>query len=444
MIRKRELFEDAERLKDVSLMPLSVRWHLSADFAATMNGCESSRIKVLAIGAGALGSQVANNLWRGGFGDWTLVDNDDLDAHNPARHLLTSGAVGRNKAAEVSRAMQSVFPDRAAPAWIACDYLIPGDDDEKMVAAMGAAELILDLSASVNVERRLSVDTRGSARRMTAFLNQRGDESVLLVEDAEREADLFWLESEYMRAVAFGDSMLGHFDNEEAVGHRYGNGCRDISATVPQDGVAIHAGLLSHRIRQLSSKAGAAVVVSRWSRDTGAVSVVNLPVTAPTMVEVAGWRVLIHPSVVRALADHRTKRLPNETGGILMGVVDRTQRSLAVIGMMPAPPDSDAWPTSFIRGSNGLATVISKTTRRTLGNVIYVGEWHSHPDGHRATPSVPDIAAVAICTTDTHAEGLPTLMLIVAAEEICIVIRPVGQDEITVKLVACPLIASPV
>lgn len=434
--RKRELFEDTERLRDVSLMPLSVRWHLSADSAALMNGHEPSKIKVLAIGAGSLGSQVANNLWRGGFGEWTLVDNDDLEAHNPARHLLTSGVVGHNKAAAVCAIMQMVFPDRAAPAWIACDYLAPGDDDAKMTAAMGAAELILDLSASVNVERRLSRDERGSARRMSAFLNQRGDESVLLVEDAERKTDLFWLESEYMRAVAFDDNMLGHFDNVEAVGHRYGNGCRDISATVPQDCIALHAGLLSHRIRQLSSKFLAAVVVSRWSRDTGAVSVVNVTVMPPIVVEIAGWRILLHPDVMNALTRQRAKNLPNETGGILVGIVDRTQRSLAVLGMMPAPPDSDAWPTSFVRGSNGLAAAISKITRRTLGNVTYVGEWHSHPDGYGATPSVPDIAAVAICTPSTHADGLPTLMLIVAEKEACIVMKPFDQDGITVKLVA--------
>lgn len=38
---------------------------------------------------------------------------------------------------------------------------------------------------------------------MTAFLNQRGDESVLLVENRERKIDLFWLEADYLRAVAF-------------------------------------------------------------------------------------------------------------------------------------------------------------------------------------------------------------------------------------------------
>ena len=68
--------------------------------------------------------------------------------------------------------------------------------------------------------------------------------------------------------------------------------------------------------------------------------------------------------------------------------------------------------------------------KRTLGNVAYVGEWHSHPDGHDATPSVPDVAAVAICSPNTRADGLPTLMLIVAPAEIGVVLQPIDRDEV--------------
>lgn len=428
--KKRELFENPARLKGTQLMPLSVRWHLSANLAAAINGYVLSGLKILAVGAGSLGSQVTNNLWRGGFGEWTLVDNDDLEPHNPARHLLNADALGRKKAHALSATMQAVFPDRSAPAWIACDYLAPGEDDLRLSAALKGADLVLDFSASVTVERRLASDQRGSARRMSAFLNQRGDESVLLVEDAERKVDLFWLEAEYLQAVAFDPKLIGHFDDAGTVAHRYGNGCRDVSATVPQEGVALHSGVLSHRIRKAAATSEAAIVVSRWSRETGAVVVVNVVVSVPTVVEIAGWKVMLHPTVVQQLVEQRAKNLPNETGGILVGVVDRTQHTLSVVGMMAAPPDSDAWPTSFIRGSNGLATSVSRTMKRTLGNVVYVGEWHSHPDGYDATPSIPDAAAVAICSPNTRADGLPTLMIIVASGEIGVVLQPLERDEV--------------
>jgi hypothetical protein len=430
---KRELFQDPPRLEAIKLLPLSVRWHLSPASAAKMNGHDPSTVNLVAIGAGALGSQIANNLWRGGCGNWTIVDDDDVEPHNPARHLVNAQAVGYNKAYALSVEMASVYPDRPPPAWIDCNYLAPGAKAPQLTTALAQAEVILDFSASVTVERRLAVDVHSPARRITAFLNQRGDESVLLVEDTKRSVDLFWLEAEYMRAVAFDPAMGGHFDDARTVAHRYGNGCRDISATVPQDGVAVHAGLLSHGIRRAMAKPEATVMISRWSRATGAVTVVRVAVSAPAAMEVAGWRVLLHASVVSQLTELRQKQLPNETGGILLGLVDRTQQMVAVVGLLPAPSDSDVWPTSFIRGSNGLATSVDKYTKRTLGNVGYLGEWHSHPDGHDAAPSVPDIAAIAICSPNTSADGLPTLMLIIAPHEIGLVLKPLDRDEVHIR-----------
>lgn len=427
---KIELFQDLERLKGIELMPLSVRQHLTPEFAAAMNGHPHTATRIVGLGAGSLGSPTINNLWRGGFGKWTLVDDDDLEPHNPARHLLDGHAVGHNKAHALSTVMQAVFPEEKAPAWMDCNYLTPGKEEATLADALKNAELILDFSASVTVERRLARDQRTTARRITAFLNQRGDESVLLVEAADRTVDLFWLEVLYMRAVALDSKMKGHFDDAGVVAHRYGNGCRDISATVPQDGVAIHAGLLSHRIRRTAASAEASVVISRWSRETGEIGVVDVPVVKPVTVEVADWRVMLHPDVIEKLREQRAQKLPNETGGILLGIADRTTRSLAIVDMLPAPPDSDVWPTSFIRGSNGLATAVDKVVRRTLGNVIYVGEWHSHPAGHDSAPSATDVAAVAICAEDTRAEGLPTLMLITASDEIGVVLKPPDDEGI--------------
>lgn len=428
--KKQEQFLDPDQLTKIRLIPLSVRWHLTAVSAAVMNGHVASTTKIVSIGGGALGSQLTNNLWRGGFGDWTVVDDDLLDAHNPARHLFDSHAVGLPKAKSLVRKMEAVFPDRPPPTAIVCNYLAPGEQAAALGAAMKDAELILDFSASVTVERTLSVDATSSARRMSAYLNQRGDESVLLVEDAQRENQLFWLEALYYRAVTTDPKLAGHFDSMETVAHRYGNGCREISAVVPQDGVALHAGLLAHEVRRAAASRDAAITIRRWSRESGGVTAVDVPVAKPLMTDAAGWRVLIHPEVLQELAALRAKSLPAETGGIMVGVVDRTLRMIAVTGIFPAPSDSEAWPTSFIRGANGLSAAVDRLSKRSLRNVIYVGEWHSHPEGCDATPSVQDVAAVAICAPNTRADGLPTLMMIVAAHEIAFVVQATDENKL--------------
>jgi hypothetical protein len=425
---KKERFLDKTLLKKISLIPLSVRWHLTAGKAARMNGSAVMSKKLVAIGAGALGSQTTNNLWRGGFGEWTIVDGDDFDAHNPARHLFNSDAVGHPKAKVQSSLMQAVFPDRTEPAALACDYLAPDKEEKALTTALKDADIILDFSASVTVERTLSADTRSTARRMSAFLNQRGDESVLLVEDAKRKNRLIWLEALYYRALTRDPQLAGHFDDANAVAHRYGNGCREISAIVSQDGVALHAGLLSQAIRSAAEITSASITIRRWSKKSGSVAAIEVPVVPPISVSSADWEILIHPDVVREIAELRAKNLPNETGGVLVGVVDRTLHTIIVTGLLPAPPDSKAWPTSFIRGSIGLFAAVGRLGKRSLGNIVYVGEWHSHPDACDATPSAQDVAAVAICAPNTRADGLPTLMMIASKTEIGFVIQPLDSD----------------
>jgi integrative and conjugative element protein (TIGR02256 family) len=180
---------------------------------------------------------------------------------------------------------------------------------------------------------------------------------------------------------------------------------------------------MAAEIRKVVTKSTAAISIRRWSRETGAVTAVSVPVTTPAAIELGGWSVRIHPSVVEQLKSLRAENLPSETGGILLGLVDRTLRAIAVTSLMPAPSDSEAWPTSFIRGSAGLRAAVDRVTKRTLGNIVYVGEWHSHPDKCNACPSLLDLQAVALTSVHTQAESLATLMLIVADGEYSLVLK---------------------
>lgn len=426
---KREHIRNPKKLTEIDLHPMSVGWSLRPEFAARMNGQDYCPLKIVAIGAGALGSQVINNLSRGGFGVWTMVDHDYFEPHNAARHLFPSTAVGCRKAVGMTHYLQDVFPGDRSPGAICCDYLSPGKESAKLGDALKAAELIVDYSASVSVARQLAVDPQSSSRRISVFLNQRGDELVVLVEDAIRKVGLIWLEAEYMRAVAFDERLVGHFDGVAVVAHRYGNGCRELSTTISQDIVALHAGLAATRIRGAVQTTMASAHVFRFNRETGATVSVNLPLSVPTVHRLDDWTVFLHPSVAATALKLRGEHLPEETGGVLLGLVDRVHRFVAIVNLLPAPRDSQQWPTSFIRGCQGLLETVDAVAKRTLGNVVYVGEWHSHPKGHSAKPSGQDWEAVALCSPSMEADGLPTLMLIVADRgQLGFAFKPPGKD----------------
>jgi len=125
---------------------------------------------------------------------------------------------------------------------------------------------------------------------------------------------------------------------------------------------------------------------------------------------VGDWSVFVSEQLIRELTAQRAVKLPNETGGILIGECDTARRRIYLVGSIAAPPDSVEWPTHYIRGSRGLQRKVDEVTKRTDGMLRYVGEWHSHPDGTPCRPSADDDKAYAWLAEHLRAEGYPPVM----------------------------------
>jgi integrative and conjugative element protein (TIGR02256 family) len=113
------------------------------------------------------------------------------------------------------------------------------------------------------------------------------------------------------------------------------------------------------------------------------------------------------------LYDARRNKLPKETGGVLLGSIDLDRRIIYVVDTVLSPPDSEEWPTMYIRGCRGLLDEVKRMGDATLGNLEYVGEWHSHPAGFSTKPSRADMQVFAWIADHMDREGLPGVMMIV-------------------------------
>lgn len=114
----------------------------------------------------------------------------------------------------------------------------------------------------------------------------------------------------------------------------------------------------------------------------------------------------------------RNARLPNETGGILFGLVDIPRKSIHLVGASPAPADSDERKNSFTCGKEGVQELIETVGRRTMEQIRYVGEWHSHPPYAAARPSSVDLDQIDWLSSVMRMDCMPALMLIVGDKEI--------------------------
>ena len=404
--------DESRRGSDVEVDVVRPQFSFSRTNAANANGTNADGRKTVAVGVGALGSQVVMNLVRSGFGTWTLIDEDDLMPHNLARHALPAWCVGSAKAVAVGAMIDACFEDESPTRTVVANILRSGDQKDAIDTALNEAELILDFSASVPVSRDLASRKGIPARRVSLFFNPRGTDLVCLSEDPTRATTLDCLEMQYYKAIVRDERLAGHLATNSSK-TRYARSCRDVSFSLPTHLVSILAGIGAHAVRSVTSSDRATIKVWRYCSETGEVSALEIPVSGVHRAVVGDWTLVLDDGLFQELCNLRSSKLPNETGGVLVGAYDIPQKTVYVVDTIPSPPDSEEWPTLYIRGSDGLRERVASIAEMTAGQLEYVGEWHSHPDRCSCMPSNDDFKVFSWMTDRMSAAGLPALMAII-------------------------------
>ena len=379
--------------------------------ARTISGVASPITgKAVMIGAGAIGSAVAEILSReGAFDGLTMMDDDTLLPHNLARHTLTSIEVTRAKATSVGQRLKSIRPDLDVSA---IDENFLSKPSPEAEAQLESADIIVDASASVAVGRQLC-DRPGHARRVSIFLNPTGTAVVLLAEDDERRIDLRALEAIYHRAIQTSQGLQHHLVDSKMI--RYTGACRMLTSRIPSSRVQVLSGLVAGGLGRALGSSEACVKI--WSlSEEGEVFLVT-PEVGLTVDHAGDWTIRMPDTLSAQLAAERLKRLPNETGGALLGIVDPLLKRIELVAAVRAPIDSKEAPTEFVRGTLGLREAVDAAIARSAGQIRYVGEWHSHPKGSSSQPSTIDIEQLAWLSTTMAGDGMPGVMFIVGEND---------------------------
>lgn len=381
---------------------------MTREWVAAYNGLQPTMTRYVAVGAGSLGSQVVNNLVRAGQGNWVWLDEDQYLPHNAARHYLPGNFIGLGKAQAMVSLLKHTYEQADLQA-IAADVLRPATP--LVQDAYAAAEVLLDMSASIAVARHLTLGVDSSARRLSLFLNPTGTDVVLLAEPQDRSLRLDQLEMAYYRALIRQPALQQHLlPHGQTI--RYSHACRDVSVQLPQEQVALHAAIGARAVRSAVAEPGARMKIWHAHPDL-TVSGYELEVPAFSEVAAGSWTVVLPHSVVQDLRAQRQQRLPNETGGVLVGVFDTQYRRVYIVDYIPSPVDSQEQPTGYERGLAGVKQELNRIRACTGGQVVYVGEWHSHPDGYSTRPSTDDEDQFAWLQHEREADGLPAVMAIV-------------------------------
>ncbi len=202
--------------------------------------------------------------------------------------------------------------------------------------------------------------------------------------------------------------------------YAYTGACRAITNLIPESRVMALSGLVAEGLGQAAEFDEGVIRV--WSIGAGgAVSSFSYPAEAVRRLDVDGWQIGLDAGLRARIATMRNEALPNETGGILLGVVDIPARKILVADAAYAPTDSVSSPGGFTRGTDGVQEMIDRGMAETQGQVRYVGEWHSHPPRAGVQPSITDLDQINWLATIFDMDTLPALMLIAGEAELAVV-----------------------
>jgi hypothetical protein len=413
---------DEDALGNTSILLAEIHVEFDRMLAARLSGqAEPDLRQVVLIGAGALGSGLAECLAREGRWRWTVIDHDRLLPHNLARHTASSSAIRKHKAEIVADRLRMILPaDFAGTSTITKPITSKTTSEVEIISAFDGADLVIDATASVAAQRLIS-DQPCGARRFSVFFNADGRACVLLAEDSHRAITLRALEAQYLRAVCEVPDLHNHLQRQDAI-VAYTGACRAITNEMPQSRVSILNGILASALASHSSKPEAAIMV--WSLDSNSfeVSCHEVQVRQTDQYVVGEWRIVIDEKLTSDLRELRAQQLPQETGGVLYGLVDVPNKSIHLLMASRAPTDSEGSVSGFVRGSNGVAEEIAAIQKRTLGHVRYVGEWHSHPPRASTNPSPTDINQLDWLAQLMQLDSLPALMVIAGDQDIRVIL----------------------
>lgn len=403
--------DQADKWRTASIELVDPRSMPSRQHARAMSGIDDEGADFAGVlaGVGSLGSALADMWVRGGWGRWTYIDHDEVSPHNLVRHHARSGEVGLSKA-HVVQAQSAHALGRGCDGFSA---ICAKANDAEVENALMTADLLVDASTTIEVPRDWSeLDLPRSA---SVFFTFSGSSAVLLVEDRARQVRLSSLEAQYYRAILTQEWGEAHLERPGRV--RVGAGCRDHSLVLSYELVLLHAAQLSRRLRKAVSDAQGSIQV--WTLDdaTGGITAASVPVHTTRSRQFGEWSVRWDDGLVAKMRAMRRVKLPSETGGILVGVIDQKLRTITIVDACEAPADSQEEANSFVRGTEGGQAYVSRCERLTAGMVGYVGEWHSHPQGHSTKPSATDILLLGTLTMRLRRDGIPVLMVIVTAED---------------------------
>lgn len=384
--------KDEKVVNDIPIQMLKHSQPLTYKVASQISGGNISiNDRSVVFGCGAIGSKITMHLARSGQTNLTLIDPDHVSPHNLVRHSLFADDIGQNKADALSEKIKKIFPFEQQKI-ISGSSFKEGLIDKK--ETFNSYSWVLDFTASDAFFNKLAIlKSLHDCNVASASISNFGNLGIMYKEGELRNPRIDDLQI-YLYSLSVNDEAIQNWLSEEQLAVSSNNllvqvgvGCNSETTILSDDKISSHASYFSGVLKkEMTKNSKKGKIYLNWIIDEGdyriQTQVINVnPFETFQAVNDSSWTIRFKDGIIEQLKDEFFNAGRNETGGVFLGICNYKTKTIHITLSITAPIDSKASSTQFIRGYDGLAEQISKMESKSGGQIGYIGEWHTHPDG---------------------------------------------------------------
>ncbi len=350
--------------------------------------------QILTIGVGALGSKIIYHLARNGFVNNRIIDNDILNPHNLVRHALNADSIGKKKSTELKEKLEEIYYSEQEKNFQASEESF---FQFARTNELDSYDILLDFSASKSVGSFLSDYTSTLPKKIfRGELAFEGKLGFLFIEGIDRmprldeiQIVLFKLAltnnevSKWLRKYKEMRDDEGEAEFEDII---IGLGCNTSTMKLSDEIVSYHAALFTNYIKKDIEKFdnnNGKILISYFNDQDYSENYCSIiPINKFVNINSynSEWQVKIYEDIYKQIRQKLKLESPKETGGILLGRIDIIKKIIYVVDTF-TPDDSEGTLNTFKKGSKGTKEYLEQVSYKTGEMIIYVGDWHTHPNG---------------------------------------------------------------
>ncbi|MDD4354018.1 MAG: ThiF family adenylyltransferase [Candidatus Nanoarchaeia archaeon] len=391
-------FDRKSRITNYSFLNKKILWQKTINcsyhrfFGRGKFADEFSTKNILIIGIGAIGSSLAKLLIKGGVIELTITDIDSVEQGNLCRAEYALYDIGINKTSSLQMQLSMISPYVNINVINVNKYPVNSDNFKSVKTILKKYDLIFD--CSTDNEMALMLDKMEFNNKVINFsITNKAKEFLCITGSDIAEMKYHIVKQLDYKPALFYEGIGCHYPTFEAsyldinthlfyamkqIIHSIGNKLTLKSFVIKNDGYD----------EQLSSKF---LIKSFLQKE------LNLSI-------------FVNDELLSKIKSLSIRSYPNESGGILIGSFFNNNKTI-YISEIYTPSKSEKSKTSFKRFVKDINEYLLKKHKESNGELIYLGEWHSHPDSSSKYSTIDFNSMVNIAVDNKVKTKNPILLI---------------------------------